>query len=69
MEDLKLKLLNKINYFILKYIQSNKIYTQAYKQQIALESASETFVGNYNYIFNNNIIILHAEKIEHILKY
>lgn len=32
----ELKVLNKINYFILKYIQSNKIYTQAYKQQIAL---------------------------------
>ena len=32
----ELKVLNKINFFILKYIQSNKIYTQAYKQQIAL---------------------------------
>ncbi len=32
----ELKVLNKIDYFILKYVQSNKIYTQSYKQQIAL---------------------------------
>lgn len=32
----ELKVLNKINYFISKYIQSNKFYTQAYRQQTAL---------------------------------
>ena len=32
----ELKVLNKINYFILKYIKSNKFYTQAYRQQTAL---------------------------------
>lgn len=32
----ELKVLNKINYFISKYIKSNLVYTQAYKQQAAL---------------------------------
>jgi len=32
----ELKVLNKINYFILKYIKSNQFYTQAYRQQTAL---------------------------------
>ena len=31
-----MKVLNKINYFILKYIKSNQFYTQAYRQQTAL---------------------------------
>jgi ATP-binding cassette, subfamily B, bacterial PglK len=32
----ELKVLNKVNYFISKYIQSNKFYTQSYRQQQAL---------------------------------
>jgi len=32
----ELKVMNKINYFVTKYIKSNEMYTQAYKQQIAL---------------------------------